>query len=261
MTKEINKNQVLSFLNILRKWRNYLTFIMIFTIFVGIATVFLLPKWYKSEVVFMAKSTGSSNFFLKSFNINPMGDDLFTINLSESDFEDLIFSKKILDLYYKKFNIAKRYKIKYIEDYYDTFVEKNLILEQNAVSGLGMSDILSYKVSVIDKNKETAKEGAEFIVNEFSKMLENFYNNENKKRIEVLSQIKEKYLKQYKAVEDSMLSAIKKTGILPLDYNSQLLNNIDTIKEELIKLEIEREIKAREFSENSNIVSQIDKKN
>lgn len=258
---KIDKNKIIAFFKIIRKWRNYLVFSFLIIAVASFITVLYIPKWYKSEVRFMAKSTSGSNIFLKNLSSSLINDDMFSISLSESDFEDIILSRKILDAYNQKFNIQKRYKIKYIEDYYQKFCKKNIVIDKNVESGLGVSDIITYKLEVYDKDPIIAKDGANFIISEFQKILEEFYQQENEKRISVLTELKDKYSKEFNSVKDSLSNTVKKTGMLPLDFlaNSENSEN-NNLRNEIIKLKIEKELKLKEYSPDSPIINQINEK-
>jgi len=175
-----------------------INFIIVFLVAVGISL--LLPKSYKSTVVFIPPGQSSSG--LLSMLGNNFSPDLqLGSELSKRQYVALLHSRELREKLIKKFDLIKVYKLEQAKNSLDVTLkklEKVILIKENEEGGLGITDVISVEVTVIDQKAKRASDMA----NELFSLLEEKAITINQRE----SKFKVEFLKQQLGIADSMLS-------------------------------------------------------
>jgi tyrosine-protein kinase Etk/Wzc len=164
MEKEINLWDLIS---ILLKNRKVILFHAAVSFITACTIAFLLPKSYKSEVVFMPiNSSGSSplSFLTNTGFLNV--DVLGSSKLSKRQCTGILKSRELRENLIHKFDLIKVYKTSKRPNPLDAalkLLDKNLIIKEEEEGGLGITDVVSVSLSVSDENPQRASDMANML--------------------------------------------------------------------------------------------------
>ncbi|MFX1589891.1 MAG: Wzz/FepE/Etk N-terminal domain-containing protein [Promethearchaeota archaeon] len=139
--------------------------------FIGIAIIsiiisLLLPKYYKSTIVFIPPNPNSGSglsALMHNFSVDILGSN----DLSKQQINTLINSRDIREKVIEKFNLIKLYKTSNATNYLEKalrILDRNIEINIDEEGGLGFADIISFSVSVYDKDAKRASEMVEFLI-------------------------------------------------------------------------------------------------
>lgn len=237
MGKELN---LLDFLIVLlkHKWLVFINFVIISIIAFIIA--FSLTKYYKSEVVFIPKGRAGSGLF-SIIGDNLSADIIGGSSLSKRQFKAVLYSRELREKLIKKFNLVEVYKnnkkpnpidktLKYLENY--------IKIDEEQEGGLGITDVISLTITVIDKDPVRASDMANYL---FSLLEEKAMelNQEEYKKITAF------FLSKINHCNSKLGSARKELNVFQLANHaydipqqvSMVLQAGATIKAEILSLE------------------------
>jgi tyrosine-protein kinase Etk/Wzc len=151
--------------------RKYLLIANFFFIFIVTIVISLfLQKSYKSSVVFIPPGQSSSGIL--SMLGNNFSPELFMgSELSKRQYISLLHSRELREKLINKFNLIKIYKLEKMKNRLDIalkILDKNILIKENEEGGLGITDVISVEVTVIDINAQRASDMA----NEIFSLLE-----------------------------------------------------------------------------------------
>lgn len=160
--KELN---LLDFLLVLLKnWKTIIINFIVISI-IAFTIAMLLPKSYKAEVVFMPQNKGGSG--LLSIIGGSMGADVIGGSfLSKRQYSALLSSRELRERLIEKFDLIKKYKNENKPnptDFTLKDLKDNVIITEAEEGGLGITDVISISIQVIDKEPEVAAEMANYL--------------------------------------------------------------------------------------------------
>ena len=162
MGKELS---LLDFFIVLAKHKIKILINFIFISIVALIIALCLTKLYKSEVVFIPKSNSSSGLFSLIGN-NLTADFIGGSSLSKRQYKSVLYSRELREKLIKKFNLVEVYeltdRINPI-DYSLKMLKKNIVIEEESEGGLGITDVVSLTIRVIDKDPQLASDMANYI--------------------------------------------------------------------------------------------------
>lgn len=133
--------------------------------FVAIGISFLFPKSYKSSVVFIPPGQSSSGI-LSMLGNNFTDDLLADSKFSKRQYIALLNSRELQEQLIDSFNLIKVYKLNKMPNSLDLALktlQKTIIIKGNEEGGLGITDIVSVEITVIDKDPNRASNMANFL--------------------------------------------------------------------------------------------------
>lgn len=199
MAKELNLLEIL--ISLLRnKWKIIINFVII-TILAVVLSL-LLPKSYKSEIVFIPKSGSSPS--LMSLLGNSLGGGLsWDNNLSKRQYVAILHSREVREELIEKFSLIKVYKREKEVNPLDQalrILEDNIIIDIEEEGGLGITDIVTVSITVVDKSPKRASDMANYLYSLLEKKVIELNSSEQTNIQSYLS-------KQINDCEDSLDSA------------------------------------------------------
>lgn len=244
------ESSLLFFLSVLFKYWKFLTGLYFLVGLITVATLLILPKWYKSEatIVILEDNASPMSGLLAQFNSFGLG---LGGGTNIETYIEYINTAKLYDRIIEKFDLKTVYETNTREDTYSV-IFNNLSVANNENGTFTIS--FAYK-----EDPAKAKEIVDYIIIELQKIslevdkaqasnyrayIEDYYNS-----------TKESLL----ADEDSLVQFQKNTGIL--DLNTQLTATIEGIAElekRRIQLEIEQNFLSEQL-QNSTRLQTIDK--
>lgn len=256
--QEINKFEF--FLDVFLKWRRFLILIMFFVTIVSVIGLLLLPNWYSGEITFIPEDSGGRGFSFGLSGLNIDMSNIFTPDFSEQEIGIILESRKVLDAYAENFNIRERYKLKNRKSLYK-FLEKNITIEKDEISGLGVNDILQYKITVFDKDKDLIVEEANFIIEEINRIIKEISTSKSQQLINIMTKLKEEQTLQIDTLSTKISEMVKTKGFIPpnLAMGSTEQSTLFTeLQKQIAVLEMQKEINSRFYPKNSPIIKNID---
>jgi tyrosine-protein kinase Etk/Wzc len=157
MEKEIN---LWDFFSILFKNKKAIFIHLIFSIIAALIIALLLPKQYKSELVFMPvnSSNNSPLSFLGNnglLNVNVLGSS----KLSKRQYIQILKSRELREKLIHKYNLIYVYKLSKLPNPLDAtlkVLDKIVIIKEEEEGGFGITDVLSVSISISDKDPQRA---------------------------------------------------------------------------------------------------------
>jgi tyrosine-protein kinase Etk/Wzc len=249
MTQNNQKLNFIDFLLIIKNWRRVF---IISTIIIGVIAVIvslLLPKYYKSTVLFLPPTSSSGlTSLLENFSVDILGGEEITGEVCVT----VLNSRELREELIRKYNLMQIYKKKYIEHALKAFNKKvSIDIEQQV--GIGSSSITSISITVEDKSPERAAN----IANDFYDLLQEkiiFLNTQKAKENRIfLEQKVEENLDNLKLAEDSLASFQKTNGAIEVTAQAKAaIEAAAGLKAEIIKTKIEKQIVERDIGKNNS---------
>lgn len=153
--------------------------------FIGITIIafiyaLTMTKYYKAEVVFMPQSKGGSG--LLSIIGGSMGADVIGGSfLSKRQYSSLLDSRELREELIQKFDLINYYENDNMPnpiDYTLKGLKENILIAEKEEGGLGITDVISTSVQVIDKDPEMAADMANYLYTLLEKKVISLNNKE-----------------------------------------------------------------------------------
>jgi len=149
--------------------------------FVAICVVaVVLPKYYKSQVIFMPQGEGSGK--LSSLLPKLSSDFLGPMKLSKRQYSILLKSRMLREEVIHKFNLVEVYKNSKLPNPMDRTLrdlKDNLTIEEEEEGGLGVTDVLSISITAIDKVPQRASDMANYAFDLLEQKVRELNTDEN----------------------------------------------------------------------------------
>ena len=226
------------------KKRIFLHFIIV-TILATVIS-FLIPKSYKSTVLFLPPYNGMSPMSTLSLglSLNMGGESPFT----PQQIESLLNSRKILTDAVDKFDLIRVYKTSKAPNKTEKAIKalkNNIDLTLITESGLTQNTVVHYALSVIDKDRYRSAQIANYLIADLNQTMDDLSKNQSSY---TLSFIKNRLdsIEMQKVFIDKQLSEFqKKNKIYSPEMKEQILASVSTyadLKKEKVMAEIKRNL-------------------
>ncbi|MBN1979960.1 MAG: hypothetical protein JW795_00400, partial [Chitinivibrionales bacterium] len=226
---------------------------------------FNLTKIYKSELVFMPKSSKGSGLF------NLIGTNFAADLFGESPFSKrqyiaLLHSREIQEDLIKKFNLIEVYKLQKRPNALDLALknlEDVIKISESEEGGLGITDVISVTISVTDKSPQRAADMANYLYEAMLNKIKVLNNSE----YDVLCNFLVKQTSECDSLLNINRNALKEFQLANHIYNipqqiSLVLQNLSATKAQLMAVENEMNyLKRISTSDYSGILSLQMKRN
>jgi capsule polysaccharide export protein KpsE/RkpR len=156
---------------------------------VAVIISLFLPKYYKSSVVFIPPGQSSSSIF-SMLGDNFAGDFLNDSKFSKRQYIALLNSRELREQLIQKFDLVKVYKLKKRKNGLDLTLralEKNIRIAEKEEGGLGITDVISVEVTVIDRNAQQASDMANYLFELLEKKNLELLRRDHAQQIEFLT--------------------------------------------------------------------------
>lgn len=201
--KELNLLDIILFF--LKNWRVITVNLIVISI-LSLIIAFSLQKSYKATLTFIPPGpTGNNLFSMFGSNIN--SDILGGSKFSKRQYVSLLKSRELREKIIKKFNLINVYKTQKVPNPLDMclkILDKNMLIVENEEGGLGITDIISVDLSIIDIDSNRAAQIANYAFD----LLE-------QKTIELQR-------KDYQQTIDFLMSRINEYDLMLTEYRKQL---------------------------------------
>jgi tyrosine-protein kinase Etk/Wzc len=233
---------------VLKNWKKFVI-IQLITVIIVIPILLVLPKWYRSSVVFLIQTDK------KEFNLNsaiskllPMGMGL-DINIEIQKYISFLKSRNISDRVIDKFDLMKEYKIKYRDDVYRELASNVSFIDNN--NGTVTINCI-YK-----SDPQKAADMANYYFEELQSLDLEISQKQTRLFREMLENNYFKRLKNYESLQIEFSKFKMKTGILEIEDQTKLaLKTISELELKKLQAEIQLEYLGKIKSENNpDIVS------
>ncbi|MCC6867030.1 MAG: hypothetical protein IT280_12820 [Ignavibacteria bacterium] len=243
-------NQSLNIVDVISIFLKNKKSILLFTLFVFILSIILY--FFVFDLIFTStatvKSSGKGGSLLSGLDIGGISDfgGLDDIGLGSgktakelAGYEEIISSRRCLEPLINKFGLMEREDYRFIEDAIKDFRENKLKIATDNVSGV-------MRISVLDKDKDLAKEMVEFILEQLNKInIEmNVLNAKNNREF-----IEKRYYlakSELTKAEDTLKSFQQIYGIAPdlqIKASAQSVFSLEAeLKAEEVKLDVVKKI-------------------
>lgn len=233
-------------------------------VFIGTIIVsFLLPKQYKSTISFIPPGQSSSGL-LSMLGNNYSPDMLVGSDLSKRQYVALLRSRELREKLIQKFDLIKVYQLEKAINKWEMalkYLNNSIIIKENEEGGLGVTDVISVEVDVIDKNAQRASDMA----NELFRLLEEkaIYITQRESNLQI------EFLKKQQTINDSMLSKARNELVnfqrsnRMYDISSQARLTVQAISQleaDKMSFELQKSYLQQSFSSQNLVVSAIDDK-
>jgi len=138
----------------------------LFISFVAIIISLLLPKYYRAITTFLPPDQGSGSglsALMENFTIDILG----TNEISKRQLLTILNSREIKEKIINKFDLIRVYRLQKryngLELAIKTF-EKNSTIDMEEEGGLGFSDVVSFTVTILDKDSNRCAEMANYYI-------------------------------------------------------------------------------------------------
>jgi len=220
MNNEIN---LLDLLIVLAKQKTKIIVSGVIIAVVVFAGVSFLPKYYKSQAVFLPRGNSQSSI-MSFFGGGSMSDFVGENPFSKRQYIEILNSRYIIEATIEEFDLIKYYKqhknkINPLDKTIKLF-KKDIKIETEEEGGLGITDVLSISLSVSNKNPQTAADIANFMVQKLAERSRDIYSQSFVGAIEFLD----------KQIEESILKSRNASTELE---NFQKANNIYSLQTQL----------------------------
>jgi tyrosine-protein kinase Etk/Wzc len=249
-------------LAVLRR-RNVLliNFLCVFLISIGISL--LLPKSYKSTVVFMPPGQSSSGILSMLGNdITP--DVLMGSKFSKRQYIALLRSRELREQLIHQFDLIKVYKLTKMINSLDLTLkalDKNIIIKEDEEGGLGITDVVMVNVTVVDGKPQRASDMANCLFDLLEKKVLDMSQREYIQQID--------FLNLQMSLDDSMLTHARK-DLKTFQLNNKLydipsqvkltVRSLAQMEADKMSLEIQKSYLQKSFSSQYSEVKSLNEK-
>lgn len=136
-------------------------FICIVAFVIGI----MLDPWFKSTVTFIPKGSGGGAGLFAMIGEQMSADLVGDLPFSKRQYLTILNSGKIRGEMIEKFNLIEHYEIegKHLVHRAGKMLNSRISVEVEEEGGLGITDVLSIKISILDKDKQLAADMANYM--------------------------------------------------------------------------------------------------
>jgi capsule polysaccharide export protein KpsE/RkpR len=223
----------------------------------------LLPKSYKSTVVFIPPGQSSTGL-LSMFSSNVTVDLLTGSKFSKRQYISLLRSRELREQLINKFNLIELFKLQKAINGLDLAlkaVDKNIIINQQEEGGLGITDILTIEMTVIDGNPKRASDMANYLYELLEKKVIEINQQEYNLQIE--------FLNKQMISEDSLLIKARKE-LKSFQINNKLydipsqvklaVSALSQLEADKMSLEMQKAFLQKSFSSQYSEITSLDEK-
>jgi len=244
-----------------RKTFLLINFVVIFMVAIGISM--LLPKSYKSTVVFIPPGQSTSGFLSMLSNSAPI-DILTGSKFSKRQYVSLLHSRELREQLINKFNLIEIYKLQKMSNSLDLalkVVDKTIVIKEQEEGGLGITDILEIELTVIDGNAQRASDMANYLYDLLKKKVIEVNQLEYVLQIEFL-------IKQMSSEDSLLVNARKDLKSFQInnrmyDIPSQVkltVSALSQLEADKMSLELQKEFLQKSFSSQYSVITSLDEK-
>lgn len=252
MSKEIS---LLDLVIIIAKHKKSIIIHFFLISIISLIFALLLTKLYRSEVVFIPKSDRNSGL-ISLIGSNLSADLVGGSNLSKRQFKFLLYSRELREKLIDEFNLIEYYEYEKRINPRDYTLRKLLkVIEiiEEAEGGLGITDVISITIRVIDKDPQMAADMANYLY----ELLNNKAIELNRSEFNNVSNFLVKQINNCNSILDSVRVEKKQFQMEHHAYDisqqvSMVLRAFGTTKAEILALENRiqylKKIHANDFS-------------
>jgi len=195
------------------RWRRYIIGVTLGAAVLTFVITCIIPKTYRSTVIVMPPGQTSSSLpFLQGITLDIFG----TNEIPATAMEILLRSESLKDSLLKRIDFPAHYKIDDIEKAY-LALEAHIEVELESQESFGATEILAFKLHVLDRDPKFAAQ----LVNQIVNVWDNLYMEMNRRGAMLRREYVENNLHQVGAelatVEDSLRQFQEKFGISMLE--------------------------------------------
>jgi uncharacterized protein involved in exopolysaccharide biosynthesis len=144
------------------KKRNFLVVNFSAVFLIAVVISLLLPKSYRSTVVFIPPGqSGSGLLSMLGSEITP--EALMGSKFSKRQYISLLHSRELREQLINKFNLIEVYKLRKMKNSLDLTLKalnKNVLIKEEEEGGLGITDVLTVSLTVVDHKAQRASDMA-----------------------------------------------------------------------------------------------------
>jgi tyrosine-protein kinase Etk/Wzc len=166
---------------------------------VAIGLSLLLPKSYKSTLVFIPPGQSASGI-LSMLGSDLSSDMLMGSKFSKRQYISLLQSRELREQLINKFNLIEVYKLRKMKNSLDLALkalDKSIIIKEEEEGGLGITDVLTVSLTVVDQKAQMASDMANGLFDLLEKKVLEMNQRESDLQIE--------FLKQQMLLDDTLL--------------------------------------------------------
>jgi len=145
-------------------------------VFVGVS---FMPKYYKSQVIFLPRGSSQSSLMSLVGGVS-MGDFVGENPFSKRQYIEILNSRYIIEAVIEEFDLINYYKQHKNKinplDKTIKLLKKDIKVEAEEEGGLGITDVLSISLTVSNKNPQTAADIANFMVQKLAERSREIYS-------------------------------------------------------------------------------------
>jgi uncharacterized protein involved in exopolysaccharide biosynthesis len=162
-------------------------FFIVFLVAIGLSL--LLPKSYKSTLVFIPPGQSASGILsMLGSEITP--DALMGSKFSKRQYISLLQSRELREQLINKFNLIEVYKLGKMKNSLDLALkalDKSIIIKEEEEGGLGITDVLTVSITVVDGKAQRASDMANGLFDLLEKKVLEMNQRESDLQIEFLN--------------------------------------------------------------------------
>lgn len=170
-----------------RKKLLIVNFFVVFLVAIGLSL--LLPKSYKSTLVFIPPGQSASGILsMLGSEITP--DALMGSKFSKRQYISLLQSRELREQLINKFNLIEVYKLGKMKNSLDLALkalDKSIIIKEEEEGGLGITDVLTVSITVVDGKAQRASDMANGLFDLLEKKVLEMNQRESDLQIEFLN--------------------------------------------------------------------------
>ncbi|KAA3617963.1 MAG: hypothetical protein DWQ05_07915 [Calditrichaeota bacterium] len=246
--KEFN---TLDYVLVFLKWRKLIIWNFFIVSILAVIISFLLPKYYKSTAVFLPPSQSSGlTALIQNFSVDVLG----TSDVTGDAFITILNSRNLREQIISKYDLMNLYERDYIEHTLKD-LENNVVIEPEYQVGIGMSNINSIAISVIDKSPQRAQNMATDFLNLLEERIIDL-NTRKAKNNRIFLELRVAEIKnEMKKTQYAMRNFQEEYGAVEITSQSKVtIEAAAQLKAEILALEVERDILAKNaLAKNMNL--------
>lgn len=229
-----------------------------------VALVFALNMdlWYKSTVTFIPKGSGGGAGLFAMIGEQMSADLVGDLPFSKRQYLTILGTMELRDDLIDKFDLINHYEMegKNLRHFARKILKDRIVVEVEEEGGLGITDVLSIKISAIDKDRQVAADMANYIYDWMeNKALELHQESYNKLEIYLSDQLSS-YDDSLRVAQKKLSDFMKEYRVYSIDKQKEMvLEAYGRQKAEIIALDTRIAVIQKEYSASNPKVKTLKK--
>lgn len=254
MNKDVS---LLDILIVLAKNKLRLFLHFLFCTVIAVLIAILLPKTYKSELTFIPQ--GDSRSGLMALVGEGVGGDLLSgMSFKKQHYVEILKSREVKEQLIDEFDLISVYEFQDRPNGLDLTLkalEKKVQISEVAEGGLGVTDILSVKITALDKSPQRASNMCNRLYELLIDKVEKFNKNKYNKIVTFVEEYREKMYLQLQEEREILKTFQNVNKVYDIDAQvSAVINELARLKSELLATELELKLARRSNSSQSSTI-------